>query len=71
MVMVILGGVATLWGGVLGAVVLIVLQEALAAYTPHWEFWTGWVLLAVVLFARRGLAGLLQGRPMASGERRS
>ncbi|MGE5117572.1 MAG: branched-chain amino acid ABC transporter permease, partial [Betaproteobacteria bacterium] len=59
MVMVILGGVASLWGGVLGAAVLIVLQEVLAAYTPHWEFWTGWVLLAVVLFARRGLAGWL------------
>jgi branched-chain amino acid transport system permease protein len=59
MVMVILGGVATVWGGVLGAVAFIVLQEGLAAYTPHWEFWTGWVLLAVVLFARRGLAGWL------------
>ena len=58
----IVGGVATLWGGVIGAVVLTLLQEVLAAYTPHWEFWTGWVLLAVVLFARRGLAGLLQRR---------
>ncbi len=59
MVMVILGGVASLWGGVLGAVVLVVLQEALSAYTQHWEFWTGWVLLAVVLFARHGLSGWL------------
>jgi branched-chain amino acid transport system permease protein len=58
MVMVILGGVATLSGGAIGALVLIVLQEVLAAYTSHWEFWTGWVLLAVVLFARRGIAGL-------------
>ena len=61
MVMVILGGVASLWGGVLGAAVLVVLQEALSAYTTHWEFWTGWVLLAVVLFARHGLAGWLAG----------
>jgi branched-chain amino acid transport system permease protein len=60
MVMVILGGVATLWGGVLGAVALVLLQEGLSAYTPHWEFWTGWVLLAVVLFARNGLAALLR-----------
>ena len=60
MVMVILGGVATLWGGVLGAAVLLLLQEVLSAYTPHWEFWTGWVLLAVVLFARQGLAGSLR-----------
>jgi branched-chain amino acid transport system permease protein len=59
MVMVILGGVASLWGGMLGAVVLIVLQDTLAAYTTHWEFWTGWALLAVVLFARQGLVGAL------------
>jgi branched-chain amino acid transport system permease protein len=57
MVMVILGGVATVWGGLLGAAALLVLQELLAATTPHWEFFTGWVLLAVVLFARGGLAG--------------
>jgi branched-chain amino acid transport system permease protein len=60
MVMVILGGVATLWGGVIGAAVLLLLQEVLAAYTTHWEFWTGWVLLAVVLFARHGLAGVVR-----------
>ena len=59
MVMVILGGVASLWGGVLGAAVLVLLQETLSSYTTHWEFWTGWVLLAVVLFARHGLAGWL------------
>ncbi len=59
MVMVILGGVASLWGGVLGAAVLVLLQVSLSAYTAHWEFWTGWVLLAVVLFARHGLAGWL------------
>ena len=57
MVMVILGGVATLGGGIAGAAALLLLQEVLAAYTSHWEFWTGWVLLAVVLFARNGLAG--------------
>lgn len=58
MVMVILGGVGSLWGGVLGAIVLLLLQEVLAAYTPHFEFWIGWVLLAVVLFARHGLSGM-------------
>ena len=60
MVMVILGGVATLWGGVIGAAALLVLQEVLSAYTPHGEFWTGWVLLAVVLFARQGLVSVLR-----------
>jgi branched-chain amino acid transport system permease protein len=59
MVMVILGGVASVWGGLAGAAALLLLQELLSAHTQHWEFWTGWVLLLVVLFARRGLAGLL------------
>jgi branched-chain amino acid transport system permease protein len=62
MVMVILGGVATVWGGLVGAAVLLLLQEVLAAYTEHGEFWTGWVLLGVVLFARRGLVGVLLRR---------
>ena len=59
MVMVILGGVGTVWGGLVGAAALLLLQEVLSAWTEHWEFWTGWVLLAVVLFARQGLVGLL------------
>ena len=62
MVMVILGGVATLWGGVAGAATLLLLQELLSSYTEHAEFWTGWVLLAVVLFARQGLVGLWTAR---------
>jgi len=42
----------------------------LAAYTEHWEFWTGWVLLAVVLFARQGLVGLLGSARRSVAERR-
>jgi branched-chain amino acid transport system permease protein len=67
MVMVILGGVATVWGGVAGAVVLLLLQEVLGAWTEYWAFWTGWVLLAVVLFARRGLVGLFERRGRVAG----
>ena len=70
MVMVILGGVATVWGGLLGAAVLLLLQEVLGAYTEHWEFWTGWVLLAVVLFARQGLVGIVKAvRDRKAGRR--
>jgi branched-chain amino acid transport system permease protein len=61
MVMVILGGVGTLWGGVLGAAALLVLEEVVAAYTVHWQFYVGWVLLLIVLFAPRGLVGLMGG----------
>ncbi len=60
MVMVILGGVGTLWGGVLGAFTLLVLEEVVAAYTVHWQFYVGWVLLAIVLYAPKGLVGLVR-----------
>ncbi len=60
LVMVILGGVGTLWGGLAGAAALLLMQEVLSAQTQYWEFWIGWVLLAVVLFARQGLAGMLR-----------
>jgi branched-chain amino acid transport system permease protein len=66
LVMVILGGAGTLWGGVVGAVVLLLVEEVLAAYTEYWAFWTGWLMLAAVLFARQGLAGLFRragGKP--------
>jgi branched-chain amino acid transport system permease protein len=67
--MVILGGVGTLWGGVLGAFTLLVLEEVVAAYTVHWQFYVGWVLLAIVLYAPKGLVGLVRraaGRDGAS-----
>jgi branched-chain amino acid transport system permease protein len=59
MVMVILGGVGTLYGGVLGALVFLVLEEVLSGYTIHWQLGVGVVLLAIVLYARQGLAGLI------------
>ncbi len=58
MIMVILGGVGTLSGGLWGALLLLTLQDGLAELTPHYEFYVGWVLLAVVLLLPKGLAGI-------------
>jgi branched-chain amino acid transport system permease protein len=63
MVMVILGGVGHLYGGVVGAIVLLMLEEIALGYTIHWQFGVGAVLLAVVLAAPRGLMGLFTRRP--------
>jgi branched-chain amino acid transport system permease protein len=60
MIMVILGGVGQLYGGLVGAVVLLVLEEALSAYTIHWQLGLGAALLAVVLLAPNGLLSLLR-----------
>jgi ABC-type branched-subunit amino acid transport system permease subunit len=35
-----------------------ILEDLIAEFTVYWQFYVGWVLLAVVLFAPRGLAGL-------------
>lgn len=59
MIMVILGGVGTLWGPLIGAAVMLLLEEVVSAYTVHWQFYVGWVLLAIVLYAPRGLVGLI------------
>lgn len=58
LVMVVLGGVGTLYGGALGAGALLILEEVLAAHTIHWQLGVGLMLLAVVFLAPRGLSGL-------------
>jgi branched-chain amino acid transport system permease protein len=60
MIMVILGGAGRLLGGVLGAAVLLIAQEAIVEHTIHWPLGIGVVLLAVVLFAPEGLSGLVR-----------
>jgi branched-chain amino acid transport system permease protein len=57
--MVILGGIGSTVGPVLGALVLLVLENALSNWTEHWQIILGPLLVLVVLFARRGLAGML------------
>jgi len=62
MFMVILGGVATTAGPLLGAAAFLLLEDLLSGWTVHWQIILGPILILVVLFARRGLAGLLGGK---------
>ncbi len=61
MFMVILGGIGTALGPVLGAAVLLLLEDFLSAWTQHWQIILGPLLVLAVLFAKRGLAGFLPG----------
>jgi branched-chain amino acid transport system permease protein len=56
-VIIILGGVATIVGPLIGAIVYIILETVVAAYTQHWMVVLGPAILLVALFARRGLYG--------------
>src|SRR5262249_21541793 len=60
-VMAVLGGMGTVLGPVLGAVTLLVLEEALSGVTEYWQIILGPLFLLVVLFARGGIDGLLAG----------
>jgi branched-chain amino acid transport system permease protein len=61
MIMVILGGMGTIFGPIFGAVGLLLMEEILSTYTEHWMIILGPVLICVVLFARRGIYGFLSG----------
>jgi branched-chain amino acid transport system permease protein len=83
-VMAVLGGMGTVFGPVIGAMALLVLEEALPAligfvsqiFTGHevqgareyWQLILGPMLLLIVLFARGGIDGLLV-RPSRSADR--
>ncbi|OVZ55197.1 branched-chain amino acid ABC transporter permease [Pigmentiphaga sp. NML080357] len=58
MIMVILGGVGYLYGGVVGAALLLVLEEYLSGLTLYWQLPLGLLLLAAVLYARNGALSL-------------
>jgi branched-chain amino acid transport system permease protein len=58
MFMVILGGMATSAGPVLGAFALLLLEDLLTGWTQHWQLILGPLLVLSVLFFKRGLAGL-------------
>lgn len=59
---VLLGGAGTVSGPLFGAAAFVVLEELLSEVTEHWRIVFGPLLVLVVLFARGGLTGLLNGR---------
>jgi branched-chain amino acid transport system permease protein len=59
---VLLGGKGTLYGPLLGAFLLAFLQHYGERFTDHWIAVIGAVVIGVVLFLPRGVAGLLERR---------
>lgn len=62
MVMLILGGVGRLYGAFVGPLVYLIAQDFLAKQFPeYWYFGIGLMLVLVVLFARGGILGMVDG----------
>lgn len=58
-IMVLLGGVGTLMGPVVGATVFLLMEEGLKSLTEHWMIVMGPIIVLIVLFLRNGLWGML------------
>ncbi len=58
-VMVVLGGMGSTFGPLIGAVTLLVLEEVLSGVTEYSQILLGPLFLIVILFARGGIDGLL------------
>ena len=68
-VMVVLGGMGTLFGPLYGALGMILTEEWLKALTEHWMVIFGPLIVLVISVSRLGIAGLLQrsARPKPGG----
>jgi branched-chain amino acid transport system permease protein len=60
LVVVILGGIGTLVGPVIGAALFVVLKHEIAAVTPYWHMAVGLILIAVVASGGKGVFGTLE-----------
>ncbi|MCB1477234.1 MAG: branched-chain amino acid ABC transporter permease [Rhodobiaceae bacterium] len=73
MIMVLLGGMHSFVGPILGAVVIYVLETFISQYTQYWPIVLGTILLLIVMFAPDGLIGIFRsiGRRMSMRGRRN
>lgn len=67
LMMVILGGMGTLYGPVLGAFALVLLQDSLSDATRHWLLPMGIFIILAVLLLPQGIGGLLRRREAEDG----
>ena len=58
-VMVMLGGIGTVLGPLVGAVAFLVLETVLSDYSEHWMLPLGLIIVLIALWARRGLLGAI------------
>jgi branched-chain amino acid transport system permease protein len=61
-VMVVLGGLGTLFGPLIGAVTFLVLEEGLSRLTEYSNLILGPILLLVAIYLNGGIEGLLEGK---------
>ena len=61
LIMLVVGGTGTLTGPILGAALMRLLPNFASTYTDRWQTLLGLVLIMFVLFAPKGIIGVLRG----------
>ena len=61
-IMVVLGGMGSFWGPLVGAAIFITAQDYLSSMTNNWQFFVGTLFVVVVLAFPRGILGLRRRR---------
>ena len=56
----VIGGLGTVFGPLMGALVFLGLEEVLKGFTEHWMVVFGPLIVIVALLGKRGIVGLLQ-----------
>ena len=59
MVTTFIGGIGVFWGPIIGAVFLTYLNDILSSITEHWILVQGTIFIVLVMFAPKGISGLL------------
>ncbi|HZQ61251.1 MAG TPA: branched-chain amino acid ABC transporter permease, partial [Casimicrobiaceae bacterium] len=71
LLMLILGGIGTLYGGIVGAFVFVALQEIFSSVTTHWQLLLGGTIVLLVIFLPGGLSSVgARFRQLLIGEKR-
>ncbi|MDB5883375.1 MAG: hypothetical protein JWP43_3253 [Ramlibacter sp.] len=60
LLMAIVGGVGTLFGGVVGAAVIVVLENVVSSFTERWSMVLGLLFVLTMIFAPEGIVGKLR-----------
>jgi branched-chain amino acid transport system permease protein len=71
LLMLVLGGLGSLYGALLGATAFTLAHHWLSEMTPQfWQFWIGAALVALAILGRGGLLGVAQATGARLGQRR-
>jgi branched-chain amino acid transport system permease protein len=68
-VMAVLGGLGSIWGPAIGALIIVLFQQELSIYVTRWQMLMGFTLIAVVLFSPGGLWGGVRALRAFAGRR--